>query len=384
ITKATYGQEAARAASAIYMLDVSKILPQDMIIKEDSLPGYQMWINPLTQQEVSLLPNATRLYRGAKLEYVSEILAGDVYGNGGQHEIDVITALNDHAFRKPVVSIGASGSLDFSSGVLVLPDLSVFELYQHEVSGSWLIGQMQSGLIRRMDADQTLIDAVVYGDGTKPANWSGTRIIDNITEGSKVNGLRCFWIGDTPEMAADDEQILVGVLLDEKNDEIKAFRTSRARIADGIANTDVSIYIFRDTNADRMGEEKYDAFFFDTQAGEASVIRVMTDVLTGQEIVVPKPIRIVLRGFSVNGADYPVYSLSDHLFAMCDGSDGSVKMFDNFYHATFNGDVFDSNYIRIEGIMNNDLSITIKKGQPVWSELKDASEMDESVDTIEM
>ena len=43
-------------------------------------------------------------------------------------------------------------------------------------------------------------------------------------------------------------------------------------------------------------------------------------------------------------------------------------MFDGFYTNTFDGDTFDSDYIRIEGIVDGDLNVTIKEGQPIWPE----------------
>ena len=60
--------------------------------------------------------------------------------------------------------------------------------------------------------------------------------------------------------------------------------------------------------------------------------------------------------------------VTDHFFAMCDGMDGEVSMFDGFYTNTFDGDTFDSDYIRIEGILDGDLNITVKEGQSIWPE----------------
>ena len=97
-------------------------------------------------------------------------------------------------------------------------------------------------------------------------------------------------------------------------------------------------------------------------------MKVVTDVLMSRELEMPRSLEIVLRGFDLAGADFPVYSLTDHFFALCDGTDGEVSMFDGFYTNTFDGDTFDSDYIRIEGIVDGDLNVTIKEGQPIWLE----------------
>ena len=131
---------------------------------------------------------------------------------------------------------------------------------------------------------------------------------------------------------------------------------------------DVSLYIYRDSKADRMEEEKYNMMFFDTPEGEKSLVKVITNVLMGRKLETPLPMHVVLRSFDIEGADLPVYSISGHYFAMCDGTDGKVGMFDDFYTNTFDGDVFDSDYIRIEGIADGDLDVTVKEGQPIWPE----------------
>ena len=156
--------------------------------------------------------------------------------------------------------------------------------------------------------------------------------------------------------------------MNDETDEVDAFRTTPNMIAGGEAPVDVSLYLYRDSQSDRRGIEAYNAMFFDMPEGEWSLVKVMTNVLLGRELEMPKALRIVLRSFEIDGADWPVYSLSDHFFAMCDGTDGSVSMFDDFYDATFADGVFDSDYIRIEGILGDDMQVTVKGGQSIWPE----------------
>ena len=117
-----------------------------------------------------------------------------------------------------------------------------------------------------------------------------------------------------------------------------------------------------------MEEEKYNCMFFDTPEGEKSLVKIVSNVLMGRELEMPMPLRVVLRGFTLEGADLPVYSMTDHFFAMCDGTKGGVSMFDGSYTNTFDGDTFESDYIRIKGIVDGELNVTVKEGQAIWPE----------------
>lgn len=99
-----------------------------------------------------------------------------------------------------------------------------------------------------------------------------------------------------------------------------------------------------------------------------SLAKLMTSVLMDREMDMPRPLRIRLRPLALKSADMPVYSLSDCLLILMDGTDGEVSLFDGFYTAGFDGDVFESDYTRIEGIRDGDLQVTMKKDQPIWPE----------------
>jgi len=53
---------------------------------------------------------------------------------------------------------------------------------------------------------------------------------------------------------------------------------------------------------------------------------------------------------------------------MCRGAGEGVSLFGGFYKNSFDGDTFDSDYMRIEGIRDNELSVTLKKDQEIWPE----------------
>ena len=372
-TKARYGEEDYLMASQIYALDMAVPLKKDVTFGIDKLKHYRLWTNTATQMDACLLPNAARLYGynlgdTVKLHFAADVLAGDIRGDGELHNVDIITALTDYAVKNPVIPVGSTGSLDFASGELVLPSQADFELYLHEVSAGWLLGRLGERFIRRLDADQDAINAYAL---TEDAELPEGRLIEGLTDGGMEDGWRVYWWDDTPETAKDDEQTLIYLLVNEATDEVDAFRTSAAMIAAGEESVDVSALFYRDDRADRMGEEFYDVMFFDTPEGEKSIVKIVTNVLADRTLELPRALRVGLRRFSLAGADWPVFSLSDHFFAMCDGTDGKVSMFDEFYNATFDGDTFDSDYMTIAGILDGDLRITLKPGQPIWPEWTD-------------
>ena len=369
ITKARYGEEEDQAAGTIYVLDVDALLLKDVSMNEDRLDRYRMWTNNITQHDVYLLPNSDRFFRGVELDYVSEVLRGDARDDGESFVVEVYTALNDYAFQNPVVPIGSAASLNFATGALSLPTLSDYELYLHEVSGAWLLDQIDSGLFRWMDAP--VDDATGYVLSGDPETAPTGEILEGfVKDAEDMEDWTLYWLGRTPDEAEDDET-LIALLHNEQTDEVDALRTTKAMMAAGKEAIDVSLYIFRDNRADRMGEEKYDILVFDTPAGEKSLFKVITDVLEDRELEMPKTLKVILRAFKIDGADMPAYSLTDHFFILCDGTDGEVSLFDGFYNNTFDGDTFDSDYLRIEGIMDNRLNVTIKKDQIIWPEKND-------------
>ena len=365
ITKARYGEEDDQVASGIYVLDISSVLEKDVRLTGDQLNGYRLWTDALTQHDVTLLPNATRLYTNAagRIEYVSEVLQGDVLGNGEVHKIDVVTALTGYAFSHPTVPIGSSGSLEMDTGILTVPAQADFELYLNEVSGAWLIGRINSGFIRRLDADQDAINRFARGAGELPEG----ELVEGLTPDGERDGWHIYWLADTPETAASDDQVLIFLLYNEQTDEIDAYRTSRRMIANGEQPVDVSVYFYRDSRSDRMGIERYNVVFFDTAEGDESLAVLVTDLPEEREMDMPMALEIVLRGFNLS-ADLPAYSLTGHFFVMLDGSDGFVSVFDGFYEASSDGDTFESDYTRIEGIREGKPEVTIKAGQAIWPE----------------
>ncbi len=368
ITKARYGDEENKAAAAVFDMDVKKLLGEDLRIDLEKLASYRMWENNATFHSVYLLPNALRLYMrtGNWLDYVTDILQGEVLNDGYSYEIEVITALNEYAYDDPEIPIGRTGRLNFRTGTLTIPSYTDFELYLHELSAAWLTEQIESGYIRTLMCDQDEINVCATEGSDKQPD--GT-IIEGMIDGGTVEGIRLYWIGDTPETAAAPDQTLILLMVNEQTDEVDAFRTSVNMLSRNEPLVDVSMYLFRDSESDRREEEKYNAFWFDSFEPDLSLVKVLTNVVSGKNLEVPRPIRIILRAYTLEGVGLPVYSLTDHLFLMCDGTKGTISLFDGSYRTAFDGDTFESNYIRIEGIAAGDLVMTILKGQDVWQEV---------------
>ena len=367
ITKARYGEEDYIAAGRIYTLDLQVLLTRDVRLEEDKLREYRLWTNGRTFQEVLLLPNSARLYASAgyKVEYIADVLYGDVLGNGENHYADIITALTKRAFDEPVIPIGSTGSLDMKTGVVTLPSMSDYELYMHEVSAAWMMEKLAEGYISMLSADPEEINRVALNaGGTLP---EGT-VVGGIKEDGQEDGwIRC-WLGLTPETAPDGGTPLYFMLVNRETDEMKVFRTSGNMLAEGAEPVAESMYLYRDSDSDMNGEEKYHCMLFDTPEGQKSIIKVVTNILEDHDIILPLAIRITLRSFTLEGADLPAYSLGDHILAMSDGTDGTVSLLGGFYEAVFDGDTFESDYVRIEKIREGKPVVTLRKNQEIWAE----------------
>ncbi|MBQ8110403.1 MAG: hypothetical protein IJ124_09625 [Clostridia bacterium] len=158
-------------------------------------------------------------------------------------------------------------------------------------------------------------------------------------------------IGDLLQGAASDEGQAIRVI---------AATMSAAAVGIGVANGTL--------NTDNITSATLGGRVNDVRSLTITADHDYDNVLMGRELETPLPMRIVLRGHHIDGADLPVYSLTDRFFAMCDGTDGKVSLFDGFYTNTFDGDTFDSDYIRIEGGLDGDLNVIIKEDQPIWPE----------------
>ncbi len=291
----------------IYVLDQDQLLKEDVILTEAQLKKYIMWTNTLTQQKVSLLHNATRLYRGQGLDYVAEVFQGDILENGMINNIVILTALNKDAFRNPVIPIGATGSLDFLTGMFTMPTDASFDLYLFEISGTWLTSRLKEGMIRMLAADPEAINSYIqaHGETHQISAAPQGEILEGLTEDLTRDGWHRLWLGHTPETATDENEPLIFLLWNEASDEIQAYRTSVAEIMAEADPTEVSLYIWRDTGSDQAGEEKYNVMFYDTPAGEKSRVKVVTHVADGHQPEHQQALQIALRSYSLGGADLP-------------------------------------------------------------------------------
>ena len=239
-----------------------------------------------------LLPNATRLFaRGDRsLQFVSEVMRGDIRKDGNAYVLDIITALTAYAVSNPVIPIGSTGSLDFSTGILMLPDHADYEIYQHEISAKWVQEKMNEGFLRALIADPEECNECAMNGTELPHG----KIAEGLTRGDTADGWTVWWLGDTPETAESDDQTLIFLRIKEDEDLLTAWRTSRSMIAAGESPVDVSLFLYRDSSSDRMGIEKYNVLFFDTPAGEKGLVKIVTGVL-GRTLEMPKPINVQLR-----------------------------------------------------------------------------------------
>ena len=365
ITKAATPEVNREAAEKLYVLDVEAMLSKDVRVEEEKLNQSQLWVNMETHTQVFLLPNATGLYvgAGARIQYISE-----AHQDEKGTPVDVYTALTPYAASTPVIPVGSTGSLNFADGTLVLPDQAYFRMYLDEISGSWMIRRIREGFFQGIIAPWDQANAFAQGETDLPEGLTATGLTE--ADGSRfgLTDTTLYWLGDTPETAANPDQTLI-LLAEEKNtDRISAFRATAGSMAKGETPRGVSLVLYRDSKSDRAGAEMYNMMFFDTPEGEHSQVLVISNVLMGRELETPKSLSMTLRAFAIRNAEHPAYAINNHFYVLCDGTKGSVDLFDGSYQATFDGDTFESRYLRIEGIRNGDPQVTLKAGQTVWPE----------------
>jgi len=273
----------------------------------------------------------------------------------------MISALNEAAVKDPTVEIGSNSSLNFDSSALRLGSNTNLVLYLEEVSGAWLKEQFENGSMIGL-AEQSE-DIVSAGKGEK---------LEGLKEDTDKDGQKIYWIGRTPEEAENAEDPLFFLTVDEDTDEVKAFRTSAEALENGEEATAVSLVVFRDEKADKMGEVQFDVMFQDLSEEEDRALFDAHTLVPGQdaELEIPAALEIVLRDFGpfFEGADWPVYKVSDELFFMNDATDGSALLFAPDYTVAFDGSTFDSTLTKVEGIDTGDIAVTVKADQPIWAE----------------
>ena len=351
---------ATNYAEDLFYMGIKPTLLKDVLIDRTGMDRYLRYTNSHVRHSVYLLPNATRLAMGGdgRIHYIGELLSGSVTGDGITRRIVAVTALDEGAYRNPILPIGDSGSLDFSSHSFSLPDHADFNLYLCEVSGEWLLDRFGTGAFRALSSGQRLIDEAVENR----AEPSGS-LLEGVMQQDGI-----WWIGDTPETAVDHNQPLYYLTFDAETDLVEAFRTSLDRLAAALPPITESLMIYRDHESDQAGIEKYNCLFFDTPAGERAVVRVITDVLSGHRLFTPCGLSVVLRVFWVEGAELPAFSINDHLYVLTDGTRGHIELFGGLYTVNYDGATYDSDYTRIEGLDTDDPKVILKAGQPTWPE----------------
>ena len=364
ITRAHYGLFDDQTVASIFALDLQKILERDIRLDAEKIAKYKLWTNSETDHTTYLLPNATQMHlKAGRLEFVTEILRGGALGDGIVRYISIYTAVTQGAYARGIIPIGSTGTLNFRTGMLLLPSHADYELYLHEVSSTWLLKQFESGMMRRATASQESLNACALENGELPDMTYEDALIPD----GEQNGWLVYWLGHTPETVKSADETLIYLLVNPETDEIDAFRTSLSMLDAGDALIDVSLYIYRDAKADRNEEELYDVFFFDTPEGEMSLVKVITNT-PGEEMQIPRSLQIKLRSFRVKDSEETAYSLYNQLLILSKTENGRASALGGFYTAAFNDDTFESDYVLISGVADGNPVVLVKKDQPIWGE----------------
>ena len=369
LSKGTYGLGDNNGIDELFVTDISVLLEKDVRLAGDALQRYLLLRSNPNQEDVYMLANATRIITSAsgKVKYISEVLRTGLPEEAPFSTVDIITALTKQANNNPVIPLGTDGTLQMKEGILTVPQYAVEELRLSEVSAQWLLGHLDSGFMQAYKGEPENLTAYVLTDDTDelPEGFIGSGLTP---EWSTEDGWIMYWLGDDPETAETPEEMLVYLLVNTETDQVWAFRTSVDMLDRNEGSVMVSLYIFRDRKADRQGEECYDVIFFDTPAGSESTVQIITDARKGYTLELPRSLRVSLRGITVDGAEGKAWAVNGHLYVLDDGQDGTVNLFGGSYTASITEDTFESNYTLIEGISTENLTVTVKPGQPVWAE----------------
>ena len=355
--------EIRQAIENLFVLELAVILQKDVRLEQDDLAKYLLWNNTVTRRDEYILPNSAHLSvgEGKKLSFVTDVLEGKILNDGRVHKVNMISALDEAAVNDPTIEIGSNSSLNFNTNTLMLGSDTTLDLYLEEVSGSWLKEQFENGTMKALAEQSDDIAAAARGEQ-----------LEGLKEGTGRDGRKLYWFGRTPEEVEDGDAALYFMTLDEDTDEAKAFRTSAAAFEAGEEAAAVSLLVFRDEKADRMGEVQFDVMFRDLSEEEDRAMFYAHTLVPGPDVQleIPASLAIVLRDFRpfFKDADWPVYKVSDELFFMNDVTDGTGLLFAPDYTVYFDGSTFDSTLTKIEGIDTGDCTVTVKADQPIWAE----------------
>ena len=330
--------------------EIKTILKKDTVLDEKDLERYWLWNNQTTEMDTYVLPNTAHLniaYNG-KPGYVTESLA-ETGADGVERPVRIIAALSQEAFKAPV-EISQTVTLNFATGGLRISEETDLDLYFHEISGAWLMKQLNDGFFRFVDENEKVLE---------------------LAEAGQEGSVKFFWVGKSDKEAQDPNEPLYILTLDTETDEADLFLTSAAMLEAEKDPVNVSVLLYRDSKSDRRGEVLFNISMYATENPESSdLFEVLNDLKEEREIDTPESLTVILRPYHVPGCTGGAYVITDHVFALDDATDGKVSMYDGGFEATFDGDVYDSPYIRVEGVSTGELIITIKGGQPIYADLK--------------
>jgi hypothetical protein len=288
---------------------------------------------------------------GMNIQYVADMIHGVTRMEGQKKEanVDVLTPLTKDAARNPVIPIGANGSLNFTTGSLAVPSGSAFELNISEISAGWLIEQLRNGSMSMLQANQKNANAFSPWD----MDLSDGVILEGISDAGEVNGLKQYWLGDTPETATDPDQPLFCLRENEEADEAAFFRTSLRMLENGRNSRQTAIAIVPDSR----NAGKSCLVFYDHSSADNTVI-IISDAQKNLKEETASRMHVVLRGVRVSGSSLPAYSIRGRYLIMAECRNGFVNVLDGLYTASYDGNTFESPYTRITGIAKDKIRMT--------------------------
>ena len=363
ITKASSLRDGGKSDSELFVLGLHSSLDRDVTLNGSDIRRYRLWFNEIASMYNHLLPNGARIKTGAggRPQFVTDVLVGDVFGQGLNNEVRIVTPLTKLAVSYPLYAIDRHTTLNLETGELTIPSDAFTLLDTDEISASWLNDQHKAGLIQLLACAD---GGMSFDDALEGRLYMGGLLQGLFPDGARPNVL---WLGRTPEQVEAPALPLYYLELDPDSDTFAIYRTSREVLAGNGQPVQQSLFIYRNDRSDRMGDVVYDAVCYDSEFGNGDArALIVTGLLTDRKLEMPASLQLGLRALKLPNIPDPAWQLDNSVYVV--NRQGTASLFDGVYTVTFDGDTFDSGYTRIEGIRSGKPLVTLRKGQPVWPE----------------
>ena len=270
--------------------------------------------------------------------------------------INAITSINQQLVSDSLFPVSVSTAIDFDTNEFVVRDQTVTQLLVNEISGKWFMEAINDKLFRyntiQIDEDTDYED-ILNGDITSEF------VLVKQTENEKY-----YHLGET--IIDGLNTIDYYLVYDEVNDDMKFIKVTNGDFDEAV---EMSVILYRDNELDSDHETAYNFVLVEKDDKDAHMY-VVTDTLTYDLLETSYSLNIKLKNIELVGVDYRVVKVNN-IYYLLTGDEQTVTLGDDVYTRVYDGNSFESNYIKIDNTNSYSYTTTIKKGQPVFKELNE-------------